>query len=347
MKFFTLLVVLLSVVMGVNAHATLAGKNVILVNGFRAADLQEAPSSEAQLQQLSEEYFSEFWTSRAEAHHFWSSADRVTGAIKDQFRRHFEELESNGLCVDGCIYVTHSTGDLVLRDALSRLGQWGIDQNRVKILLVLDLAGAGGGTELADVAATVANGGNLATVALRSVASAFLGFDIRNGNLGVLEDLRPARARSIATSNQAFPRLRFAGTGTEFIGVTKPFILGSDDSVVPLHSACASRTRDSFQSCSRSVRANGELRSSDGPSSFLFNNFVVLMGASTGHGNHISNRADGELTTVNNNGTVGGVSVDFVTRTSRRIQNFFRRVRVVVNSASSSMSANIFNTLNN
>lgn len=341
--------IILSMLMmvSINTHATLAGKNLILVNGFRAGDLQEAPTSGAQLQALSEEYFTEFWTSRAEIHHFWSSADRVTGGIKDQFRSHFEELEENGLCVDGCIYVTHSTGDLVLRDALSRLGQWGIDQNRVKILLVLDLAGAGGGTELADVAATVANGGNLATAALSGVASAFLGFDISSGNLGVLTDLRPARARAIATTNQAFPRLRFAGTGTEFIGITKPFILGSDDSVVPLHSACASRTRDSFESCSRSVRANGELRSSDGPSSFLFNNFVVLMGASTGHGSHISNIRDGELTTVTNDQAFGGLNVDFSTTTSRRFQNFFRRVRIVNGSASRSMSANIFNTLNN
>ena len=344
---YKLLIAVFLLLMSANTYATLAGKNLILVNGFRAEDLQQAPTSQAQLQELSEEYFSEFWTSRAEAHHFWSSADRVTGAIKDQFRLHFEELERNGLCVDGCIYVTHSTGDLVLRDALSRLGQWGIDQNRVRILLVLDLAGAGGGTELADVAATVAEGGNLATSALRGVASAFLGFDVSNGNLGVLEDLRPARARAIATGNQAFPRLRFAGTGTEFLGVTKPFLLGSDDSVVPMHSACASRTRDSFESCSRSVRANGELRSSDGPSSILFNHFNVLMGASTGHGNHISNERDGELTTVTNNVTLGGVRVDFATRTSRRIQNFFRRVRVVNGSASRSMSSNIFNTLNN
>ena len=344
---FKILIVLSALMMSVNVHATLAGKNLILVNGFRAADLQEAPTTDAQLQTLSEEYFAEFWTSRAEAHHFWSSADRVTGGIKDQFRSHFEELEESGLCVDGCIYVTHSTGDLVLRDALSRLGQWGIDQNRVRILLVLDLAGAGGGTELADVAATVANGSGLATAALRGVASAFLGFDVSNGNLGVLEDLRPARARAIATSNQAIPRLRFAGTGTEFVGLTKPFILGSDDSVVPLHSACASRTRDSFESCSRSVRANGELRSSDGPSSFLFNNFVVLMGARTGHGNHISNNRDGELTTVTNNQTFAGLDIDFATTTRRRIQNFFRRVRIVNGSASRSMSANIFNTLNN
>lgn len=344
---YKILIVLSALMMSVNVHATLAGKNVILVNGFRAGDLQQAPTSDAQLQSLSEEYFDEFWTSRAEAHHFWSSADRVTGGIKDQFRRHFEELEISGLCVDGCIYVTHSTGDLVLRDALSRLGQWGIDQNRVRIMLVLDLAGAGGGTELADVASTVANGGNLATAALRGVASVFLGFDVSSGNLGVLEDLRPARARAIATGNQAFPRLRFAGTGTEFIGITKPFILGSDDSVVPLHSSCASRTRDSFESCSRSVRANGEIRSSDGPSSLLFNHFVVLMGASTGHGSHISNNSDGELTTVANNQTFGGVNVDFATRTSRRIQNFFRRVRIVNNSSSSSMSANIFNTLDN
>ena len=71
------------------------------------------------------------------------------------------------------------------------------------------------------------------------------------------------------------------------------------------------------------------------------------MGASTGHGNHISNERDGELTTVTNNVTLGGVRVDFATRTSRRIQNFFRRVRVVNGSASRSMSSNIFNTLNN
>jgi len=133
-----ILFVIAAMLVSINAHATLAGKNLILVNGFRAGDLQQAPTSEAQLQALSEEYFSEFWTSRAEAHHFWSSADRVTGGIKDQFRRHFEDLEESGLCADGCIYVTHSTGDLVLRDALSRLGQWGIDTNRVKILLVLD-----------------------------------------------------------------------------------------------------------------------------------------------------------------------------------------------------------------
>ena len=347
MKLNVLIVVITALFMSFSAQAKLAGKNVILVNGFRAGDLQQAPSSAAELQSLSEEYFEEFWTSRAEAHHFWSSADRVAGGIKDQFRLHFEELERSGLCVDGCIYVTHSTGDLVLRDALSRLGQWGIDTNRVKIMLVLDLAGAGGGTELADVAATVADGGNLATAALRGVASAFLGFDVRGGNLGVLNDLRPANARAIATSNQAIPRLRFAGTGTEFLGVTKPFILGSDDSVVPLHSACASRTRDSFESCSRSVRANGEVRSSDGPSSFLFNHFVVLMGASTGHGNHISNQRDGELTTVVNDTTIGGLSVDFETTTRRRFQNFFRRVRIVDGSSSRSMSSNIFNTLNN
>ena len=102
---FKILIVLSALMMSVNVHATLAGKNLILVNGFRAADLQEAPTTDAQLQTLSEEYFAEFWTSRAEAHHFWSSADRVTGGIKDQFRSHFEELEESGLCVDGCIYV--------------------------------------------------------------------------------------------------------------------------------------------------------------------------------------------------------------------------------------------------
>jgi len=54
---FRILIVLSILMMSVNAHATLAGKNLILVNGFRAGDLEQAPSSAAQLQSLSEEYF--------------------------------------------------------------------------------------------------------------------------------------------------------------------------------------------------------------------------------------------------------------------------------------------------
>ena len=339
-----ILVVFMMMFSGI-AQATLAGKNVILVHGFRAGDLSDQPSTQQQAQ-LARDYFQDFWTSRAEEFLYFSSAERVTGGIKDSIRNQIRAIEQRGVCVNGCVVVTHSTGDLVFRDALTRLGQWGVDRNRFKILSVIDLAGAGGGTELADVATSVAEGGGLGNAALRGVAGAFLGFDVTPNSLGVLRDLRPGTARSIGTSRQGVPRLRFVGTGIEIAGITKPFILGGDDSVVPLHSACGARARAAYDSCSRNVRVNGELRSSNGPSSLLADHFVVLMGEKVGHGNHISNRADGNITTVVNDRTIGGLRLDFATNTRARWWSFFRKVRLLNNGNRKSMSAHIFDTLN-
>lgn len=339
------LIILSALLYSVASQATLGGKNVVLVHGFQAGDLQNNPNTTAQ-QNNANAYWQAYWKSRAERTMYWPSNGRVTGSIKDTIRTQIKSLESARTCANGCVFVTHSTGDLVLRDALTRLGQWGVNQNNFKVIAVLDFAGAGGGTELADVAVNIANGSGVINSVQKAAIRTFLGFDPTPAALGVLNDLRPAAARNIARNNNAVPRLRFVGEGTEFLGATKAFIKGSDDSVVPMHSACGASYSSAYDSCSRSVRVNGQLRSSNGPSSLFYNHYAVLMGESTAHSEAISNARSGDFTTITNN-TTKGVRLDFSTSTGKKWWSWWYNVRLVKNGSSKSMSANVYDTLNN
>jgi len=328
-----------------NANATIAGKNVVLVHGLMVGDFSNNPTDE-ELPGLADDYWNEYWGSRAEAKLYWPSTGRITGRIKDLIRTQIKTLEANRTCADGCVFVTHSTGDLVTRDLLTRLGQWQVNQNNFRVLAVLDFAGAGVGSELADLATNIAEGNGVFNGAQRAAIRAFVGVDLTPDNLGVLRDLRPSAARAIATQNVSLPRLRFVGGGTAFVGLTKAFLPGESDSVVSFHSACGSTRKDSYNSCSASVRDNGVIRSSDAPPSLLFNHFPVLMGEGTDHFEVISNERSGDYTTVVNDTTLGGLSLDFVTRTSRKWWAGFRRVRLVQDGDRKSMSANVYDTLN-
>lgn len=337
-------VVLLALLFSVAAQAKLNGKNVVLVHGFQADDLKNRPNNTAQSTNA-RNYWASYWGSRAERTLYWPSHERVTGKIKDTIRTQIKSLESSRLCASGCIFVTHSTGDLVVRDALTRLGQWGVSNTNFKVLAVLDFAGAGGGTELADVAANIANGSGIVNAVQKSAIRTFMGFEPTPSTMGVLNDLRPANARNISRNNNPVPRLRFVGEGTEFLGVTKAFIKGEDDSVVPMHSACGASSASSYASCSRSVRVNGQVRSADGPSSLLYNHYAVLMGESTAHSEAINNARSGDFTTITNN-TTKGVRLDFSTSTERKWWSWRYKVRLVKNGGRKSMSANVYDTLN-
>jgi hypothetical protein len=341
-----LLIVLSLLIVSVGAQAKLAGKNVVLVHGFNPLDLLERPA-DSELQGRANNYWNEYWLNKAEANLYWASTDRISGGIKDDIQDQFQELAANGTCRDGCVFVTHSTGDLVTRYALSKLGQWGISSNDFKVLAVLDFAGAGGGTELADLAVSVTSGFGLINSVQRAAINTFLGFDADAGLLGVLYDLRPATARSTATANNSVPRLRFVGAGSQYLGITKPFILGSDDAVVPMHSACGATSKSAYDSCSRSIKNNGVISYvSKAPSSLMYNHYAVLMGEKTNHSDAINNSRSGNFTTVSNN-TTKGVNVDFATKTSRKWWSWGKKVRWVTNGDRKSMSANVFDTLNN
>ncbi len=341
-----LLLILAVFAVSASGHAKLAGKNVVLVHGFQATDLTSLPNTSQQIQNA-DSYWSDYWGARAEATLYWSSADRVNGQTKDSIRTQVEQLESQRTCAAGCVFVTHSTGDLVTRNLLTRLGQWGINSANFKVLAVLDIAGAGGGTELADVAYNVAVGSGVVNSVQKSAINLVLGFTPTVSTIGVLNDLRPANARSIGLNANSTPRLRFVGAGDQYLRVTKGFIKGYDDSVVPFHSACGSRTTGDYESCSNSIRTNGQLRSSRGPSSLYPYHFPILMGDDTNHSDVISTKRSGDFATVLNDRTYGGVRVDFNDYTERKWWSWSRKVRLVRNGSSKSMSANIFDTLNN
>ncbi len=340
-------ILLASLLFTMAAEAKLAGKNVVLVHGFRSDDLANKPSINEQ-KSLAREYWSAYWANRAEAILYWSSADRVTGGIKDSIRTQIKQLEANRTCAAGCVFVTHSTGDLVTRDALTRLGQWGVNSQNFRVLAVIDLAGAGGGTEIADVANNIANGSGVINSIQRAAINAFLGFSPSPSSLGVLNDLRPSVARSIAQQNNVYARLRAVGAGDQFLRATKGFIRGYDDSVVPFHSACGSKYSGNVESCSTSVHSNGQVRStSRGPGTLMHNHYPIVMGDSADHEEmRNNNRSGGPLTTVVNNRTFNGITVDFATNTKRRSWSWWYKVREVNGSRDKSVSASIYDTLN-
>jgi hypothetical protein len=323
--------------------ADMAGKPVVLVHGFDTEDLRNPASSEQVLLQRSIAYFGEFWSDKATKHFYWPSSERVAGEIKNQMRRHFEDINRSGICRDGCIFVTHSAGDLVLRDALSRLGQWGINSNNVKVLLVLDMAGAGGGTELADVATAAALGN--ANPILTIAATLFLGFVPTPASLGVINDLRPSDARSIAQQAQVVPRLRFVGTAPG--GIANNFLAGFGDGVVPLHSACGSVQQEAIFSCSSFITNFGALVNTLGPSAYLPNHFPVIMGEFVNHSQVINDEIVGGIfVPVANNFTLSGINVGF----TEGVQAFPWApgifVRFLFGSNQKSMSRQVYDTLN-
>ncbi|QSP96366.1 hypothetical protein LPB19_08325 [Marinobacter salinisoli] len=322
---FTILLAMASL-----SQAKLAGKNVVLVHGFRASDIENRPS-DSSLQSLANSYWSEYWnqSGRAEKVLYWSSAERVTGGIKDDIRRQLTGIANAGTCANGCVFVTHSTGDLVTRYAIRNLGAWGLS-SKIKVLAVLDFAGAGGGTELADVAVGVSEGEGWVNSAQRSAIRTFLGFDPQRGQLGVLYDLQPSRARNLATANSGVPRMRFVGTGWQYAGATKPFLSGMDDSVVPLHSACGATTAGAYDTCDRNVANNGELKTvSKSPAGIWYNHFPVIMGEKTNHSGVINNDTGSEFTTVKNNFSRNGITVDFQTKTESKWWSWGTKVRWV------------------
>lgn len=342
---FKLVVVIALLLMGANAQAKLGGKNVVLVHGLKVDDFKNKPT-DSQLPGLAEQYWSEYWGSRAEEKLYWPATERITGRVKDLIRTQIKAIEQRETCKDGCVFVTHSAGDLVTRQALASLGQWQVDSRKFKVLLTLDFAGAGGGSELADLAVNISEGSGIINAAQRAAIRAFLGIDPSPGKLGTVYDLRPAAARNIARLNAGVPRLRFVGSGSAYLGITKPFIRGKDDSVVGHHSTCGALYVSSYESCSRSVRDNGVLRSSNGPSSFMSNHYPVLMGDKPDHFEVITNKRTGNYTTVINNQTFGGLRVDFSTTTKRKWWALWRKVRQVKDGDRKSMSANVYDTLN-
>ncbi len=334
------------------AQAQLAGKNVILVHGLQADDLSEHPDQQ-QIEQNGDAYWQAFWASRAEARIDWGSHERIEGETAERAFQQMLEISQQGLCDDGCILVTHSTGDLVARYILEHQAHWlqSAGAEPLNIITALDFAGAGGGSELADLAVNAAFSDNWYDFALKAAVEAYLGTPPEPDNLGVLLDLQPTTARNLATSPNDVPRLRFVGGGTQFAGVTGPFLPGTDDGVVALHSTCGGTQAGSYDSCVSDVAMDGKRTGTDAPGSLYHNHFPVLMGDEVNHGEVINTESGNTLTYAFNELSFGGVSVDFETETFEQspwwqLWGSGDTYQVVSDSEQSSMSGLVFDTLN-
>ncbi len=334
------------------SFAAIGNLKVVLVHGFQAEDLNDSHRSQKTSQYGSYDNYLKYraenvywtgpWRAKADAIIWWDSKERITDGIATDVKNQIAALANNSnFKGKPILLVTHSTGDLVARHALKRLGAWGISTSNFKVLAVMDFAGAGGGTEIADIANDVANGSGWVNSAQKAAINAFMGFTPQPGKLGVLTDLRPTNARAIDSGSSAYPRFRFVGTGWEYAGLTKPFLKGMDDSVVPLHSACMASTIGEYDSCSKTIANNGVITSvSKAPGAIWSNYFPILMGEKTHHGGTIGSQTGSEIATVNSSNTItkNNVKLTFATTTKTYWWSGGKQVRWVNSGSSKKMS---------
>lgn len=334
--------------------AQVAGHNVILVHGFQQEDLASPPANMAEVKANGEDYWRTFWLSRSDARVDWGSDGRVEGQIAQQAYSQIKSIAQQGLCDDYCIVVSHSTGDLVTRYMLENQARWlaadGLPP--LKILASLDFSGAGGGTDLANLAVSVAYNDSWYLAPVKAAVKAFTGIDPQPGKLGVVNDLQTNTARNLAVSPNSIPRLRFVAGGSSYGGITKPFIAGTDDGVVPTHSSCGSASATGVDSCVSNLSLAGKVSSQDAPASLYWNHYPVLMNEGASHSGVLGSEVGNISVPVVNNTTLNGLQVDFASRTynKRPWWQFWGSGDTYIevpNSDSTDMSTLVYTTLNN
>ncbi|WP_423186072.1 hypothetical protein ACO1PK_13200 [Alishewanella sp. d11] len=352
-RFKTLLTAaIFSSLVSVSANAAIGGYPVVLVHGLQPDNLASRPNAN-QVAVNGEAYWSEFWANRAEVRIDWPSQERIAGRIAtDYIWPKLQQLSRNNTCNPGCIFVTHSTGDLVTRYILDNQALWlqNAGLRPLNIVATLDFAGAGGGSELADLAVNVATGSGLFDRALQLALSLWLGQMPNANNVGVLNDLRVNTARQLAAfPDSRVPRLRFVGAASDFLGATGLFLPGTDDGVVASHSSCGASSVGSFESCSRAVAFDGKITSqSRGVSNFMPLHYPMLMSDAYSHSAVIGQQRKGAITVARN-------SVNLTAQSAVRFNStdqtrgwwiFTSRYRVVNGSERQAMSPLVYQAVN-
>ena len=276
---------------------------LVLVHGFQPSTLGTQPNA-TQVEQNGAAYWSAFWGPRANVRIDWPSHERIAGRIATEYIwPKLRQMSIDGTCTAGCIFVTHSTGDLVTRYILDNQALWltNAGLQPLNILATLDFAGAGGGSELADIAVNLASGSSLIDQAGKLAMSLWLGKTPTPETLGVLNDLRINTARQLAPfPDSRVPRLRFSANASDYYGLTSPFLPGEDDGVAASHSSCGASAPSSFDSCSRSVAFDGKITNqSRGVVNFMPQHYPMLMSAKYSHAASIGAQHKGEITAAN------------------------------------------------
>jgi hypothetical protein len=352
----TLLLILLFPSAGI---AKIAGHNVIFIHGYIPYDPIIGDREEHVLKRSILDFASPFWVkNHAEGFLNWSAANRIEGGVAKLVAIQAKQYSVSGLCHDGCVLVTHSTGDLVARHFLANQKEWlekdGLEP--LKIIATIDFGGAGGGTAIADILVNVVNTvfSEDFTLPLKLALGAALGLDwdiFDYKELGAILDLQTSEARNIANWPNDIPRLRFSGSGKIFAGLSKSFIPGADDGVVPAHSSCGAASPTAINSCSNYIGYDGKQGKVKGPTRLLHNHFPVLMSDNYGHLQMTGYKKLGQATAVLNDFDAG-LKVDFETYTENKKPGWFRwrkkdTYQFVKGSDKKGFSEIIYDTLNN
>lgn len=321
---------------------------LVLVHGLQTGHIYNAPSA-SKVSSDGEAYWSSYWNQVADDRIDWSSAERVEGKIATDFVwPKLKQYAETGFCEPGCIFVTHSTGDLVTRHILENQANWleNAGLQPLNIVATFDIAGAGGGSELADLAVNVAQATEAWTFAIEAALEAWLGDDLSEG-LGVMHDLKVNNARQIDANPEVnVPRLRFVGDASDYFGLTSGFLRGNDDGVVSSHSSCGASRSGYFGSCSKLIDFDGEIDDqSDGISGFVSYHYPVLMSDAYSHGTLIDGDHQGKVTAVNETQRfTDGNQMSFGTNTQTYGWWFWKSTyRYVNDSQRKSMSELIYN----
>jgi hypothetical protein len=148
MKLMKHLLMLGLLLAGFSAHAQLAGKNVILIQGFLPQHLLINPTDEGKADGIN--YWKTFdpalKNSATSKTLYWPSHYKIQGSngIAALIARQLQPILTSGHCDNQCIIITHSTGDLVMRYVManknSLLGS--SLASRLKVAAFIDMAGA-------------------------------------------------------------------------------------------------------------------------------------------------------------------------------------------------------------
>jgi len=321
---------------------------IVLIHGFQAEHLSGS-QSEAELIANGADYWSSYWNDVADDRIDWSSADRIEGKIaSDYVWPKLKQYAETGFCNQGCIFVTHSTGDIIARHIIENQETWleNAGLTPLNIVATFDLAGAGGGTELADLASNLVEGIDKVSLLGEAALEAWLG-DGLDDELGVVEDLKVNVARNIAPNpDSSVPRIRFVADASDFLGATSPFMPGNDDGVVPSHSACGSSSAGAYGSCNKYVAFDGKLDKQDNAvRSFMSYHYPMLMSDAYSHGTITERGHEGKVTTVYDSvAFTDGAPIAFDTKTETSGSWFWKSTYLYVKqSGSLSMSELIYN----
>jgi hypothetical protein len=303
------------------SNAQMSGHNVVLVHGLQSAVLFEGQQTDEQLSQGGAAYWDDYWLDKGDYRLDWDTNDRVEGKTAERAYGVVMQLSDANACANGCIFVTHSTGDMVARYLFDNMDTWleAAGKPALNVLASIDLAGAGGGSELADLAVDLQQNDSWYLAPMKAAVSYFAGGTTTlPENLGTMYDLQVTTARNIATTPNSIPRLRFVGGGDDAYKVTKAFLKGTDDSVVALHSSCGAINARGIDSCSTRVEMNGLVDSANGPDGLVYNNYPILQGQGISHAGIVSfygttNAVDDELAYVRNSFSSNGLNVSFDT----------------------------------